>query len=104
MIKKLSRQVSELNVNHKTQKKKLAEEFEEEKSKLVALFSEQTKTLSELHRTELEREKYKFNVVQVKLEDKMKEIEALQKKNNELEMVVTAPPTSGYCFSLFGPG
>ena len=97
MIKRLSKQVYELNVSHKAQKKKLSKDAEEEQNKLIALYNERRKKLTELHRTELEREKYKFNVVSVKLEDKMKENQKLQQKHNELQMVVSAPPTQSYC-------
>ena len=100
MIKRLSKQVYELNVSHKAQKKKLSKDAEDEQNKLIALYNERRKKLMELHRTELEREKYKFNVVSVKFEDKMKENQKLQQKNNELQMVVSAPPAQSYCYSL----
>jgi len=79
-----------LLAKHTLSNKQMREQFIKEQEKLL------TK-----HDAESTRRQSEYDAVKSKLKKRMKEIERLKSQNNELNMVVTAPPSTGYCYSFF---
>eukprot|EP01084_Bolivina_argentea_P253228 425299_1 len=110
IIKKCTRQITDLKEEYKIQKKKLIDDWKIEKDKLLIMCKEYQEEKDEIVEKDMEKIKgleheiYDFRReymgIKNRLDAKIKIIKKLQRKNKELEMIVTAPPKSSSCYSV----